>query len=135
MPNWLNRFSEKVKGSFQKVPIEEVVLTILTTEDPRLLLRPLGKDWLCPFTGKRILVPDWDGSFHDLAEQTVIAEHLLALPAIQKKGREAQMKSWDELLESVIFARLQENPSYRLTSDKGDWICPHCLLITGVHLE
>jgi serine phosphatase RsbU (regulator of sigma subunit) len=45
------------------------------------------------------------------------------------------MKSWELLLESVIFLRLQENPSYRITSDKGDWICPHCLIITGVHLQ
>jgi hypothetical protein len=28
--------------------------------------------------------------------------------------------------------RLKSAPNYKISSDKGEWVCPHCLLNTGV---
>src|SRR5947209_3447637 len=134
MAKWLENLSGKVSGVFNKpkIPIENIVLAALTSDDPRLLIRPLGNDWLCPFSGQRVEAPDWDGSAATLPEQGVIVEHLLALPSLQFEGEKVQMKSWTELVEIGAMIRLRESPSYRASTDQGKWICPHCMSTTDV---
>jgi len=134
MAKWI---ADKLFGVFNRVrtPTEETLLKLLAPNDARTLIRPLGDDWLCPFTGIRVLVPKWDGSGLTLLEHPEIVQYLSAVPLIQKKGARAEMQPWERLVTYAVALRLRESPYYRVCSDKGLWICPHCLMITEVLLE
>jgi serine phosphatase RsbU (regulator of sigma subunit) len=122
-----------VSGIFKhKKPLVELLPQILDPGDPRVVIRPLGNDWLCPYTAQRVLVPHWDGSSLTLLQCPEIVQHLLGLPQLEKQGAKAQMKPWEELVQVTVLMRIHEAPSYSVTSEKGEWVCPHCLQNTGV---
>ncbi|HYF49880.1 MAG TPA: PP2C family protein-serine/threonine phosphatase [Planctomycetota bacterium] len=134
MAKWI---PEKISGIFQRVrtPTEETLLKLLDPNDARTQIRPLGNDWMCPFTGMRIVLPKWDGRIATLLEHPEVTQYLSNVPEIQKRGERAQMQPWDRLVTYAVALRLRESPYYRVCSDKGLWICPHCLMITDVLLE
>jgi len=135
MANWISGLSERFKGSKKQLSVEEAVVLLMDEGDPRVVFRPLGNDWLCPFSFKRLHVPEWDGSSITLLDQPVVYQHLLGLPLIQQQREKAEMKSWDALLRQTIAIRLRECDHYHVATDKGNWICPHCASVTDVLLE
>src|SRR5688572_26028872 len=122
MGNWL---TDKLSGALhrKKIPIEQVLPQLLDPGDPRTAIRPLGDDWLCPITRRRMVVPDWDGSSLTVLQQPEIFQHLATLPVIQEKGLETPLLTWEELVTRAVEIRLCESPYYKNTSDKGYWIC------------
>ena len=62
-------------------------------------------------------------------------EHLLADPGLQKLGSNAEMKPFDELVSLAIFQRIQHGGNYRYTGEKGEWVCPYCLLKTDILIK
>ena len=134
MAKWIQ---DKLSGVFNRArtPSEETLLKLLDPNDARTLIRPLGDDWLCPFTALRVVVPKWDGCGERLLEHAEIVQHLSAVPIIQQKGARAEMLPWERLVSCAVAMRLRESQYYRVCSDKGLWICPHCLMITEVLLE
>ncbi|MCY3022021.1 MAG: PP2C family protein-serine/threonine phosphatase [Planctomycetota bacterium] len=129
MPAWLKSLSRVFKG---KRPLAELLPQLLDPGDPRIVIRPLGGDWLCPYTARRVLVPDWDGSSLTVLQCPEVMQHLLSLPQLEEKGLKAQMRSWEELVQLTALMRIKEAPSYNVTSEKGEWVCPHCMHNTGV---
>jgi len=129
MPTWLKTLSRIFKN---KKPLSELLPQMLDPGDPRIVIRPLGDDWLCPYTAQRVLVPQWDGSSLTLLRCPEVVQHLLGLPQLAAEGLKAQMKSWEELVQFAVMLRIQQAPSYQVTSEKGEWVCPHCLGNTGV---
>lgn len=115
-----------------KRPLSELLPQMLDPGDPRIVVRPLGGDWLCPYTGRRILLPGWDGSSLTLLQCPEVIQHLLSLPQLEDKRLKAQMKTWEELVQIAVLLRIQESPNYKVTSEKGEWVCPHCLDNTGI---
>ena len=129
--SWWNKIGGLIK---KKAPLEEQLIGMIDPADPRVLIRPLGGDWLCPFTATTIAVPNWDGCGETLLEHAEVTAHLLSLPQLQAKGQHAPMKRFDELCDIAINMRLRKAPNYRQCSDTGDWICPYCLRRTSVLL-
>ena len=127
---------QKLTGTFQAAqPLEEVLLQMLDPGDPRVVIRPLGNDWLCPFTGQRLPAPDWDGSSLTLLESATVVEHLQQELERQKAGEKAQMKSYAELVQITLNWRLCQAPNYRIPAPDGEWLCPYCLQKSGVLLR
>ena len=55
---------DKITGAFKKMkdatsgkPVSEALPEMLPVGDPRTLIRPLGGDWLCPFSLTRVAAP------------------------------------------------------------------------------
>ena len=132
MPTWLDALSHIFKN---KVPLSELLPQMLDPGDPRIVIRPLGDDWLCPYTAQRIMVPAWDGSSLTLLQQFAVVQHLQSLPELEYKGKKARMKEWGDLVQWTILMRLREGPNYKITSEKGEWVCPHCCTNTGTLLH
>lgn len=122
--SWWNKVGGLIK---KKVPLEEQLVGMIDPADPRVLIRPLGNDWLCPFTGSVIPVPNWDGTGETLLENPEVTTYLLNLPQLQAQGASAPMRSLEELRDTAIRVRLLHAPNYRQTSDKGEWFCPYCI--------
>lgn len=131
MSEWLKTLSSIFK---HKRPLSELLPQMLDPGDPRIVIRPLGDDWLCPYTGRRVMVPHWDGSSLTLLGCPEVVQHLLSLPQLADKGLQAQMKSWEELVQLAVLKRIEEAPNYKVCSEKGEWVCPHCLANTGTIL-
>jgi serine phosphatase RsbU (regulator of sigma subunit) len=136
MPEWLDGITDKLGNVLRKkIPVEKLLPKMLDPGDPRVAIRPLGDDWLCPYTGRRIDVPGWDGSSLTLLHNPEVVEHLVNLPLLQKKGQRAQMMEWDKLVQLTVLTRIKEAANYKVSSEKGEWVCPHCLTNTGVLLH
>jgi len=135
MPEWFDGLSERLRDLVKRTPLREQLPTMLDPGDPRVVIRPLGDDWLCPYTARRISVSDWDGSSLTMLQCPEIVEHLLSLPELQKRGPKARMLDWDRLVQQTVQTRLRESPAYKVSSEKGEWVCPHCLSNTGVLLH
>jgi serine phosphatase RsbU (regulator of sigma subunit) len=129
----MGKFSSKL-GFAKKTPLIDLLPVILNPEDPRVAIRALGNDWICPFTGARLETPTWDGAPDSLMLCQEIVDFLLAVPVLQKNPERALMKSFEELAERAMFFRLQQFPHYRQSDEKGEWICPYCLKKTSVML-
>ena len=135
MPEWLSKVSGRIKDAMKRgKPLAESLPQMLDAGDPRVAMRPLGADWLCPFTGVRVVAPDWDGSSLTVLKSQSIMSHLLAQPELQKLGSNAQMKSWDDLVQICLFMRFEHGGVYKVTTKEGEWVCPYCLENTGVIL-
>ncbi|HYG76640.1 MAG TPA: hypothetical protein VEK08_16675 [Planctomycetota bacterium] len=132
MADWLNKVTGLLKS---KKPLAEVLPQMLDPGDPRVVIRIFGDDWLCPYTARRVVCPDWNGSSLTLLQCNEIREHLLALPELQKLGVEAQMKSFDELAGICVFQRIQAGGNYKFAAPSGEWVCPYCLKKTEVLLR
>lgn len=129
----LKRFSQAITKLLKnEPPLIELLPAMLDKGDPRVAIRPLGDDWLCPFTGKTIKVPEWDGSTLTLLQNPKIVDHLLNLPDLQTKRLKAQMMTWDELVKRTIIRRLQHAENFKVTSDRGQWVCPYCMNQTSI---
>ncbi len=115
-----------------KVPLSQLLPQMLDPGDPRIVIRPLGDDWLCPYSATRIPVANWDGSSLTLLQNAEIVQHLLSLPDLERRGAKAVMKTWEELVYFTVMLRLRESRNYKVTSEKGEWVCPHCLSNTGI---
>lgn len=139
MADWVTNIS----GKFKKItdvfkggmPLEDALPHMLDPGDPRVVIRPLGGDWLCPFTGKRVVTPDWNGSSLTLLKCQAIREHLLSQPELQKLSSKAQMKSYEELVQIAIFLRMSSAPNYRYAAATGEWVCPYCLQKSAILLR
>ncbi|MCY3020381.1 MAG: hypothetical protein NTW87_15285 [Planctomycetota bacterium] len=133
MANWLSRLGGLFKkGDAERPPDPlDILISLIDPADLRTKIRPLGGDWLCPFSGKRFLVPHWDG-VTDILQVPEIMEHLLSLPEIKRQGAAAQMRPWPELAEIVTVMRLREAQNYRILSERGEWYCPFCCINTGI---
>ena len=135
MDTWIDKFSSKFGGFMKRKPtLMELLPIMLNPEDPRVAIRSLGNDWICPFSGARIETPTWDGAPDNLLNCQEIVEFLLALPMLQKTPEKAVLKTFEELAERAVCFRLQHFPNYRQCSDKGEWVCPYCLHKTPVTL-
>ncbi|MCY3022878.1 MAG: hypothetical protein NTW87_28190 [Planctomycetota bacterium] len=139
MAEWLKsvsgkfkRFSEALTGG---KPLEEALPEMLDPGDPRVVIRPLGGDWLCPFTGTRVLAPDWNGSSLTLLKCAAIRDYLLKQPELQKLGSKAQMKSFEDLVQIVVFMRFSAGGAYKYAVQGGEWVCPYCLEKTEILLR
>lgn len=137
MPAWLDRFArsltQRVQGMFQSHSPEETLQGILDPTDPRMLIRTQGpSDWMCPYCMKTLIAPSWDGTAATLLGQDVIWEHLLVCVGKCNPNHPPPMKPLPILLEAVMPLRLEQWPSYQVSSAQGDWVCPHCLSTTGV---
>ena len=130
--SWQDTLSKIFKN---RVPLSELLPQMLDPGDPRIVIRPLGDDWLCPYTGARIPVANWDGSSLSLLQIPEIVQHLMALPDLERKGAKSVMKSWEDLVYITVMIRLRDARNYKVTSDKGEWVCPHCLSNTGILLH
>ena len=128
----MDTWFDKLGGLIKKPPLKDSLHKFLDPSDPRLCIRPMGNDWLCPYTGVRIETPNWDGNPVMLLNVPEIHQHLLNLPILKSRGAKAPMKSLTELTEIVIRPRLAQYANYRQYSDKGEWICPYCLSRTSV---
>ena len=131
MADWLNKFKDVFKKG---KPLAESLHALLDPADPRVAIRPLGGDWLCPFTGMRLETPDWDGSSKTVLKSPTITEHLLKQPELQKLGSNSQMKTWNELMKITLFIRFDNCENYKASNEKGEWVCPYCLEETGIIL-
>ncbi len=127
MPGWA--FS--LFSPFRK-PLAELLDQILKPSDPRVAISVCGNDWLCPFTGKRVLAPSWDGSPATVTLCPEICSHLLSLPVLQQKGTGAPMRDLNELVRITIRTRLERCPNYKISTPTGQWICPYCMEKTDV---
>jgi len=139
MADWVSSLSSKLKklaGSFAGGrPLEEALPELLDPADPRVAIRPLGDDWLCPFTAQRVVAPDWNGSSLTLLTCQAIRNHLLSLPELQKFGWKAEKKPYAELVQVTLNWRISNAPSYKLAAPDGEWVCPYCLHKTGILLK
>gem|GEM_PF-3183115 len=129
MASWLKNISGIFK---QKLPIDELLRQVIKPEDKRTHIRPLGQDWLCAITGRRVETPDWDGQPENLLKSHQIMLHLTNLPQIESEGVDTPLKPWEELLQTMLVMRIQLSPSYRIASEKGEWVCPHCVKNSGI---
>lgn len=101
--------------------------------DPRFTLRPLpGADWLCPFCAAHVKSPHWDGRDQTLLGDNDILLHLDSCPAIKVGFKQPQMLPWNSLVNVLINIRIRHWPNYRIGNTEGHWICPYCLLDTGI---
>ena len=128
---WLNR----IKDVFGRKPLRELLPGMLDPGDPRVAIRPLGGDWLCPYTGTRVAAPKWNGSSRTLLKCPEIAKYLLNLPLLESARTGARMLAWENLVRLTVALRIMSAPNYKISSDKGEWVCPHCLTNTGVLLH
>jgi hypothetical protein len=139
MAEWVNSFSNKLKRITESLsgakPLAEALPELLDPGDPRVAIRPLGNDWLCPFTAQRVLTPDWDGSSHTLLQSQAIRNHLLNSPELRKRGSKAAKKPYDELLQITIKWRISNAPNYKFSAPDGEWVCPYCLHKHGILLK
>lgn len=136
MAEWLTKVSgrlKKVTDAFKgSKPLAEVLPEMIDPGDPRVVIRPLGGDWLCPFTGRCIPCPSWDGSSLSLLKCQEILDHLLGQPELQKLGAKSPMKTFDEMVQVAIFMRLSSAPNYKFAAPGGEWVCPYCMNKTEI---
>jgi hypothetical protein len=136
MADWLSKVSGRLKGAFNsKKPLAEVLPEMIDPGDPRVVIRPLGDDWLCPFTGLRVMAPSWNGSSLTILKCPEIRDHLLAQPELQKQSSDAKMKSFEDLIGITLFMRVDKMQNYKYTADGGEWVCPYCMKKTQVLLK
>jgi len=139
MADWVSTVSGKLKKITDVFsggkPLAEVLPQMLDPGDPRVVIRPLGGDWLCPYTGRRVVAPDWNGSSLTLLKCQAIKDHLLSQPELQKQGIKAQMKSYEQLVRITVSMRIAEAPNFRFAAPKGEWVCPYCMQKTEVLLK
>jgi len=132
MAEWMN----KISGVFKRgKPLAEALPQMLDPGDPRVVIRPLGGDWLCPFTARRIEAPDWNGSSLTLLKSESIRSYLLNEPELQKLGSNTPMKSFEDLVSVTVFQRIQHLNNYKYTSQSGEWVCPYCMQKTEILLK
>lgn len=133
---WMNKVSGRLKSVsdvFKRgKPLAESLPTMLDPGDPRVVIRPLGRDWLCPFSGIRIQTPTWNGSSLTLLKCHEVMEHLLKQPELQKLGSNAVLKSWDDLVQITLFMRFEHGGNYKVMAKDGEWVCPYCLETTNI---
>ena len=139
MAAWVDGWSSKLRKFTDSLtggkPLEEALPGLLDPSDPRVRIRPLGNDWLCPFTGQRVFAPDWDGSGNTLLQCQAIRNHLLSCPELQKLGSRAEKKPYGELVQVTINWRISNAPNYKVAASDGEWLCPYCLHKNGILLK
>jgi hypothetical protein len=139
MAEWLKSVSGKFKRMSESFmggkPLAESLPQMLNPSDPRVAIRPVGDDWLCPFTGQRVVTPDWNGSPLTLLQSPTIKQHLLAQPELQKLGAKAQMKTFPDLAHTALMFRLSLSPNHKFAAPKGEWVCPYCMERTEILLR
>lgn len=123
MPKWFPEIFKK------KEPKPELVVDLT---DQRLMVQPLGMDWLCPYSLKRLPTPDWDGNPDNLLNSTTIVTYLNSL--LQNVAVAPTMKEWVTVMETAVAMRLADSPNYKLTTARGEWICPYCAENTSIPL-
>lgn len=132
MAEWI----KKISGVFKRgKPLAEALPEMLDPGDPRVVIRVFGDDWLCPFTGRRIEAPDWNGSSLTLLKSESIRQHLLNEPELQKLGSNAQMKSFEDLVGIAVFQRIQAGGNYKYHAQGGEWVCPYCMQKTEILIK
>ena len=136
MADWMSKVSGRLKGVFNsKKPLAEALPEMIDPGDPRVVIRPLGDDWLCPFTGLRVMAPSWNGSSLTILKCPEIREHLLAQPELQKQSSDAKMKSFEDMIGITLFMRVATLKNYKYTAEGGEWVCPYCMKKTQVLLK
>lgn len=107
----------------------KVLTALLEAGDPRATIQPLeAEDWLCPFTGRRVELPGWDGSAQTLLQHPAVQEHLKGLKG--ERGVSAEAMPMPVLAPFFIKLRLELWPNYHVSNTEGKWVCPHCLCTT-----
>lgn len=129
MISWITNVVERLRKS--DMPLAQALPLLLDPSDPRVCIRPLGDDWLCPFTCARILTPEWDGSSLTLLDQSAVVEHLMHAPLLKERRLETPLQPWEELLRVTFMLRLRHSPKFQRTTETGEWICPYCQTSTG----
>jgi len=132
MAGWLDNLFKTLKRT---KPLADALPEMLDPGDPRVVIRPFGDDWLCPYTGLRVMAPDWNGSSLTLLQTPEIRDHLLAQPMLQEKSLEAPMKTFEELVSICVFQRIQAGGNYKFAAREGEWVCPYCLTKTETLLR
>ncbi|MGD0091266.1 MAG: hypothetical protein ABSE73_15220 [Planctomycetota bacterium] len=139
MAEWLSNLSGKLRNFGKSVTysksLTEELAEVLDPSDARVAIRPLGDDWLCPFTGKRVLAPAWNGSSLTLMKCKAITDHLTSQPELQKLGGRAQLKTFEELVQIAVNWRLSNSPNFKLAAPDGEWVCPYCLQKSSILLK
>lgn len=129
MISWITNVVERLRKS--DIPLAQALPLLLDPSEPRGCIRPVGDDWLCPFTCARIHVPEWDGSSLTLLDQPAVVDHLMHAPLLKERRLETPMQSWEELLSITFMLRLRHLPKFQRTTSTGEWICPYCQTGTG----
>ncbi|HEY3323338.1 MAG TPA: hypothetical protein VGP72_22980 [Planctomycetota bacterium] len=129
MAGFLKSINNVLKG---RKPLAEVLPQIVDPGDPRVAISVIGGDWLCPFSGKRVPAPGWNGSSQTVLQIPEIRQHLLDLPLLKEEGLDAPMKDYEELVKITVLQRLQLAANYRFAAPHGEWVCPYCLGKTAI---